>query len=662
MSKLADISILYVEDEETVRQSVARSLSLVVDNIATAENGAAALEYLNTSPVDLIITDIRMPKMDGLSFVEKLRHEGIDIPVIITSAFNEIDYFQKAIDLKVDKFINKPIRISDLIEIVTKLADSIMAKRDLTSRQQELEHYRQAINETSYVMRIDADGRIIDMNQSLSSFLQPNADAPQPLSLESFLKADEASELLERTKTLKIYNKTTLLDHGGITYTMQITAFASFLKNDTVGEITVMLHDISPIVQEKEEIINRLYTDELTGLPNRQKLFYDLAKNESNAAMMIIDIEQFSNINYLYGYERGDEVLRQTAKVLQDFVTEGTLYRTDMDHFVILTHSLGHADREKAESFAAQIANRIEKHNYIVGNVISIDVGITIGASCAGETDLYTEASMALALAKETHKPFMCFADIEGIKERFETNLSIQRKIKTALETNKILNYYQPIVDAKGKLVKYEALIRMEDPEDSKRILSPYHFLHIARQSKNYSQLTKQVITTAFKDFGDGSAGVSINLTFDDIINPDITEYLEQQMHQHPNAQITLELLESEGLMNIQETIHFCHKMKRYGAKIAIDDFGSGYSNFVYFFDIPIDILKIDGSLVKRVHDYRGFLALETIVDFARLLGVKTVAEFVEDETVFEKLKKLGIDMYQGYYFAQPKPFDQLKK
>ena len=236
----------------------------------------------------------------------------------------------------------------------------------------------------------------------------------------------------------------------------------------------------------------------------------------------------------------------------------------------------------------------------------------------------------------------------------------MQRKIKTAIDSGRILNYYQAIVDESGKLLKYEALIRMQDPDNGERIFTPYQFLDIARQSKNYPLLTKQVISTAFRDFGDGRYGVSINLSFDDIINPEITEYLEQQFREYPDADITLELLESEGLMDINETINFCHRMKSYGAKIAIDDFGSGYSNFVYFFDIPLDILKIDGSIVKRIHDIRGFLALETIVNFARLLGVQTVAEFVEDEPVFLKLKTLDIDMFQGYHFARPEPFERL--
>ena len=118
--------------------------------------------------------------------------------------------------------------------------------------------------------------------------------------------------------------------------------------------------------------------------------------------------------------------------------------------------------------------------------------------------------------------------------------------------------------------------------------------------------------------------------------------------------------IESEGIEDITKTTDFCKIMKLYGAKIAIDDFGSGFSNYEYIFDIPIDIIKIDGSLVKRIDDYRGYLVLESIMKLCKNLNIEVVAEFVENEIIFEKLKALGVDMYQGYYISTPKDFKEL--
>ena len=664
MEKVLDISVLYVEDEAGVRNSVARSLSLLVKNVRTAENGFEALEQLHDCPVDLIISDIKMPKMDGLTFVEQLRQEGSEIPVIITSAFNEAEYLSKAIDLKVDKFINKPIRISDLMGILTKLAETIYDKRQLRIKQQELEHYRQAVEQTNFVMRITPEGALLGMNRELSDYFDELGGKDLSLtSIDALLDKNYVKELLEKVNELKIFSKMALLTIDGKSLTIWITAFPSLLEEDRIIEITLLLTNITEVVREKDEAIERLYIDDLTGLPNRQKLFYDLAEYKPNRMIMIVDIDGFSNLNHLYGFDKGDDILKQMATLLADYRVDGearSLYRSDMDHFVILSEKMEPFDPGKAKAVAEKIIRYVDGHAFVVGDVLNIEVGITIGASCMEETDLYAEASLALQFAKSSHKAFQCYTQLDRLKEHFESNLQMQGIVKNALNGNMVINYYQPIMDREGNIAKYEALVRIRNPENPEQILTPFHFLDIARQSKNYPLLTKRVIDNAFRDFSASSHGFSINLSFDDITNPEIGLYLQQRLKQHQGGEVTLELLESEGLKDIKQTIDFCQQMKGFGAKIAIDDFGSGYSNFVYFFDMPIDILKIDGSLVRRIHDYRGYIALETIVKFAGNIGVETVAEFVEDEAVFNKLKSLGVDMFQGYYFSPPKPFREL--
>lgn len=662
---MVDISVLYVEDEAGIRQSVARSLSLLVKNVQTAENGLEALEKLHKHPVDLIISDIKMPKMDGLTLIEQLRQEGYAIPIVITSAFNETEYLSKAIDLKVDKFINKPIRVADLVGTISKVAEAIYNRRKLQLQQQELEHYRQAIEQTNFVIRITPEGTLLGMNREVSDYFNEKLGEDLVINaIDDLLDQNDAAELLGKVGELKIFSKTASLRINDKNFTVWITAFPSLLEEDHIIEITLLLTNITEVVHEKEKIIERLYTDELTELPNRQKLFYDLTRRKTEMAMMIVDIDGFSNLNHLYSFDKGDEILKQMGTALTNCQLIGqpwTLYRSDMDHFVILIEKPEQFDLRNMEKVAKDIIGYVEAYPFVIGNVLSIEVGITIGASCIGETDLFSEASLALQFAKSSHKAFQCYSALDGQIEHFEANLRMQGTIKNALSNGMVINYYQPILDRDGNLVKYEALVRIRNPENPEQIMSPFQFLDIAQQSKNYPLLTKRVIDNAFRDFADSSYGFSINLSFDDISNPEIGLYLEKKIKAHQGAgEVTLELLESEGLKDIEQTINFCHQMKSFGAKIAIDDFGSGYSNFVYFFDMPIDILKIDGSLVKRIHDYRGYLALETIVKFANSLGVRTVAEFVEDEALFSKLKTLGVDMFQGYYFSPPKPFDEL--
>ncbi|WP_331774833.1 EAL domain-containing protein [Sulfurospirillum sp. 1612] len=663
MSHAFHISILYVEDEKSVRSSVARSLSLIADHVYTAENGEDALLCLKTNPIDLIITDIRMPKLDGLSFVETLRNEGLVVPVIITSAFNETDYLQKAIDLNIEKFILKPIRLVTLMDAVTKQADIIENKRLLTAKIEELSRYRKVIEETNFSMYIDSDKKVTNINEALRDFIMRLGMDPDSIqSIDDIFQKQDKHDLMERVLQYKIFSDSVTLNLNHEKFSVLVTAFASSIEDDNIKEITILFKDITTILRDKEALIDRLYKDELTGLPNRQKLFYDLLQFHQKICMLLIDIDGFSKINHLYGFHTGDIVLKEVAKVLTEYQSDGrinALYKSDMDLFVVVIDKPDSKDLSQVEALSMEIIKDLESHQFVILDDTEINIGITIGASSSTQEDLYIEASLALEMAKRTRSDFKCFNNFTDMKHTAEKNLKMQNKIKKALRESKIINYYQSIVDSKGEVIKYEALVRMEDP-DNGEILTPYQFLDIARESKNYPLLTKQVIKNAFADFGASNIEFSINLSFVDIINPEIVLMLEDMLKSHQGKTVTIELLEVEGLIDVSETIRFCKNMKSMGANIAIDDFGSGYSNFIYFFDIPIDILKIDGSLIKRVGDYRGYIALETIVEFARKLNIKTVAEFVEDANIFEKLKKLNLDMYQGYHFSKPKPLSAL--
>lgn len=215
------------------------------------------------------------------------------------------------------------------------------------------------------------------------------------------------------------------------------------------------------------------------------------------------------------------------------------------------------------------------------------------------------------------------------------------------------------IVDKDKKPIKYEALARVYDKEENK-ILTPNLFLDKIKNSKYYTKFTKAIIKKALEDEKILENEISINLSYEDVINPEIIEYLENILKEH-NSTITIELLESEGLRDMNKTIEFCNFVKNYGAKIAIDDFGNGYSNYEYFLSLPIDILKLDGALVKKVNEYRGYILVESIISFCKKSQIKVVAEYVENEETFNILKNLGIEYFQGYYFSKPKPLDEIK-
>jgi EAL domain-containing protein (putative c-di-GMP-specific phosphodiesterase class I) len=206
------------------------------------------------------------------------------------------------------------------------------------------------------------------------------------------------------------------------------------------------------------------------------------------------------------------------------------------------------------------------------------------------------------------------------------------------------------------KIEKYESLVRLID-EDGK-VIAPYAFLEIAKRSKQYLSITKKVIENTFETFANTAEQFSINLTMEDILNPDISELLTYKMFdKRYHSRIIYEIVESESLEKADLVFEFIKNIKKFGCEIAIDDFGTGYSNFEYLVKLTPDYIKIDGSMIKDItSNPDSEEVVKTIIDFAKKRHLKTIAEFVSSREIFEKVLELGIDYSQGFYIGKPQP------
>ena len=204
------------------------------------------------------------------------------------------------------------------------------------------------------------------------------------------------------------------------------------------------------------------------------------------------------------------------------------------------------------------------------------------------------------------------------------------------------------------EIKKYECLARLLDGEGN--IISPALFLPIAKRIKVYNYVTQIIINKSFEVFEDENFEFSINLSMEDIINSEMFNFILNKLkHSKASTRVIFEIVESEAIQDFNKISRFIHEIKRYGAKIAIDDFGDGYSNFAYLTKMSVDFIKIDGSLIQDIDtDRDAYLVVETIVGFANKLGIKTIAEFVHSSTVMDKVKELGIDFSQGYHIDKP--------
>jgi len=402
------------------------------------------------------------------------------------------------------------------------------------------------------------------------------------------------------------------------------------------------------------ELKNVSLFDNLTKLKNRTSLVQTIEESK-NISLVLVNIDTFSQINDFYGHDFGDAVLVEFANKLQKVCIEDEkikLFRVSGDEFVILMLNMqSHNVVLKVQEISKTInSNKYEVDNEVVG------LNTTISISFEEKDKLLMTADMALKIARRESKNIIVYDNTMSLNKEYENNMLWTKKIKKAIKEDKIVLYYQAIVDNKNqKVKKYESLIRLIDEEG--KVISPYFFLDIAKKSKLYKKLTKIVIQKSFDMFRDSDAEFSVNLSIDDILDKEIYNYILKMLAiYHVSDRVIFEIVESESIENFEEIQKFINSVKVLGCRIAIDDFGTGYSNFEYLMRLEPDFIKIDGSIVKEIlTDKNSEIIISVIIDFAKKMDIKVIAEFVENEEVFNKIKELGIDYTQGYYFSKPK-------
>ena len=410
-----------------------------------------------------------------------------------------------------------------------------------------------------------------------------------------------------------------------------------------------------------KEIENKLYYDELTNLKNRYALEEETKENDF-VSITLIDIDSFDDINELYGFSTGNLVLIEVGKILNEFSL-----KYDISVYRIYGNVYCLADKkmmgffkfnELIEELAVLFKN---KPLYIEQLDIDIFVNITLGISIAQEESIKT-AGIALKKAKKNNLPYFVYNNDIDTKEMIEKSMYWREKIKKALKNDKVIPFYQAIFDVDKNIVKYETLMRIEDLNEKGEIvyLSPYFFLDISVKTKQYLQLSNQIISKALKDLRKTDKQISINLSFKDILDSEFIVFLDESLKKITNedkSRVVFEILESDYISDYTLLEEFISKYRKQGIKIAIDDFGTGYSNFAHILKIRPNYIKIDGSLIKNIYsDKNSYEMVKSIIDFSKALNIRVIAEFVHSQEVFDSLVELGVDELQGFYLAEPKP------
>ena len=405
------------------------------------------------------------------------------------------------------------------------------------------------------------------------------------------------------------------------------------------------------------ELKERLYIDPMTGLFNKAALLKDVSEYKY-PKVILMDIDDFGKMNDYYGKYVCDQILKQMANLIKEFAKNENMkaYCIEADRFALVEDNNDFIDRyeELAENLLDIFKGRmlsIKDENGV--EVDDIEIHNTIGFALDSDQTL-RKATIALKSAKTLDKDYVCYFKGLSQKDEYANQIERSKLIQNATINDNIVPYFQPIFDEKKIPIKYECLIRILDRDD---VISPSVFLDISKRIKRYADLEKQLIKKCFEHLiEDPNLVLSINLSSRDMIDGDVSALVLNLLNKHNVAgRIVFEIVEDEELKSAERVSVFIERAKSMGAMIAIDDFGSGYSNFSYIIKIKPDYVKIDGSIIKDIDINKDSYAIASaIVAFAKDLGIKTIAEYVHSKEIFNVCKEIGIDEFQGFYLGIP--------
>ncbi len=450
---------------------------------------------------------------------------------------------------------------------------------------------------------------------------------------------------------------------------------------DETGRIIAQLavtRDITERKHVEEQLSHQASHDVLTELVNRReferrakRLITTVKYDEVEHALCYLDLDLFKVVNDTCGHSAGDELLRQLSSVLKNIVRKrDTLARLGGDEFGVL---MEHCSPKEANRLAVSIQKAVQNYHFIWEGrsfKVSVSIGLVpITDTTISLTELLKNADAACYMAKDKGRNrihVLQSGDKEIAQHRGEMQLVTQ--INQALEEDRFCFYVQGIVPLnKGADKHYELLIRMVDEKGG--LILPVAFLPAAERYNLISKLDNWVIKNAFElvaqnpAFLEQTGFISINLSGPSMTEQNFLDVIIEQMNISgiEKEKICFEITETAAISNLGQAIKFISTLKGIGCRFALDDFGSGLSSFAYLKNLPVDYLKIDGMFVKDiVDDPIDHAMVKSINEIGQVMGMKTIAEFVENTEIKNMLRELGVTYAQGYGIEKPFPLEEL--
>ncbi|MHC5777791.1 EAL domain-containing protein [Nostoc sp.] len=536
------------------------------------------------------------------------------------------------------------------------------------------------------VITTDVFGRIQYFNPVAESLIGCSEASAQGLPLLEVLRiVDETTgepvqspieQALQSNRIVRLANHTVLTNHHN-TQEITIEDSAAPIHNregQVIGAVMVF-HDVTQNHKLSRQLSWQATHDALTGLVNRQEFerrveeALHFAKLDYQVhALCYLDLDHFKIVNDTCGHLAGDELLRQITALLQEKIRKtDTLARLGGDEFGVL---LTQCTIEQGLRVANELLSCVQKFRFVWQEQI-FSIGVSIGlvgidTNSESLTEIIRTADAACYTAKNRGRNRVYVAqtdDQEQLQRRGE--MQWVSRISQALENDWFCLYVQPIAatitPAAQNADHYEVLLRLRDEQGN--LVPPMAFIPAAERYNLMHLIDRWVIRTLFSNWStlvdDEQSIYAINLSGSSINDDQFIDFLHDQFILHPISpqRICFEITETVAIANLIKARKFIESLQRMGCSFALDDFGVGMSSFAYLKSLPVDYLKIDGSFIRNIVENPVDNAIVTaITHIASVMGIQTIAEFVENDAILERITALGIDYAQGYGIAVPRP------
>jgi diguanylate cyclase (GGDEF)-like protein/PAS domain S-box-containing protein len=434
------------------------------------------------------------------------------------------------------------------------------------------------------------------------------------------------------------------------------------------------MRDISLEHHAREELVYQASHDVLTGLHNRRAFERELdaalvaLRNGGEArTLLYIDLDQFKLVNDTCGHSAGDQLLREISAVMRNSVLEGFLARLGGDEFGLLLL----ADLADAHRRAEKLIDSIRGHSFVYQGQY-FHIGASIGMvelkdATQGMDEMLIAADQACYAAKDKGRDRIeVYAADDAYYQAQRAQFLSVAQIASALKEDRLVLFYQRIVPLQPGLEDHvEILLRMVG--DQGRLISPGVFIPAAERFNLMPQVDRWVVDRVCRLIGEGKCSLckktvfAINLSGATVSADDLGDYVASCFSRYAvdPARICFEITETAAIGSLDRALAFFRRVRGMGASVALDDFGAGLSSFAYLRRLEVDFLKIDALFVKNLHsDARDYAVVRSIMEVARVHGIKTIAEYVHKPVIADILKEMGVDYAQGYAMHEPEPFE----